>query len=523
MVDAICARFFRTGNDRLAATGLDLDAATGEDRGSGGQSESLDHYDERGEMRVFGADVASRGTECGAGKYNLSSALARNLMWTAASARICRSGPSMDSTHAREIRSEATGQLPIKVVRRCRRASTQPPTSPLSTFRAAPPTTPLAPVLGEDDGCVLFRRRKRHGGRRARGRSRAGGRRRLGRRARAHDGGGGRVPIRPMARRRAPPRARLPKHRDSSASGTTWSTSSRMAYPSRRTARRCPRASPRSSTSSSTAPSPPRTRRTTSRPATPPSKRSARASDAPPVAATTTTPHPPPPPKAWASPPSATSPTSTPLCEPPSTGSADSSPRGNSRGAPRKTRRGWPPRTRRGAPENPARFILLKASDAIAYDLQDAYAQCVDTPPADHPDAAATVTRLADGPPSRSLSGRSPQPVDGARCFVRGGNLRGICQRDVSFILLTVPGGMVGGDHRGVLAGERPRRVSRSRLLLRSARRGATSNWWISTRGAARRFLCCSSGAASRSETGGAPPETSDNEGASRTISSFGW
>ena len=68
-VDADRARFSAPRNDRLAATGLDLDAATGEDRGSGGQSESLDHYDERGGMRVFGADVASRGTECGAGQY----------------------------------------------------------------------------------------------------------------------------------------------------------------------------------------------------------------------------------------------------------------------------------------------------------------------------------------------------------------------------------------------------------------------------------------------------------------------
>ena len=149
-----------------------------------------------------------------------------------------------------------------------------------------------------------------------------------------------------------------------------------------------------------------------------------------PVAATTTTPHPPPPPKAWASPPSATSPTSTPLCEPPSTGSADSSPRNHVERPERRDVDGH--HEHDAVPEPGEIHLLLKASDAIAYDLQDAYAQCVDTPPADHPDAAATVTRLVDDVDLALRKWADLNPSMEFRCFVRGGNLRGICQRDVS-------------------------------------------------------------------------------------------
>ena len=83
--------------------------------------------------------------------------------------------------------------------------------------------------------------------------------------------------------------------------------------------------------------------------------------------------------------------------------------------------------------QNPGEIhLLLKASDAIAYDLQDAYAQCVDCPPADHPDAAAAAARLVDDASVVLRKWADLNPSMEFRCFVRGGNLRGICQRDVS-------------------------------------------------------------------------------------------
>lgn len=81
--------------------------------------------------------------------------------------------------------------------------------------------------------------------------------------------------------------------------------------------------------------------------------------------------------------------------------------------------------------QHPAEVVLLlKASDAVAYDLQDAYAQCVDAP-GDGGDAG-TGLKLTRGATLtlRKWAGLSPSME--FRCFVRRGNLRGVCQRDVA-------------------------------------------------------------------------------------------
>ena len=76
--------------------------------------------------------------------------------------------------------------------------------------------------------------------------------------------------------------------------------------------------------------------------------------------------------------------------------------------------------------QNPAEvMLLLKASDAVAYDLQDAYAQCVD---ASESSSAALTTGVVLT--LRKWAGLSPSME--FRCFVRRGNLRGVCQRDVA-------------------------------------------------------------------------------------------
>ena len=235
--------------------------------------------------------------------------------------------------------------------------------------------------------------------------------------------------------------------------------------------------------------------------------RSARASDAPPSAAATTTPHPPPPPpKALASPPSATSPTSTPLCDRHRPARRTRHP-ALTWSAPKDAT--WMATTNTTRCQNPGEIhLLLKASDAIAYDLQDASTRSAWTAPAaDHPDAAAAVARLVDDAvlALRKWTDLNPSMGFGASSAAE------TCEASASatsatLSLLTVPGGMVGGDHRGVLAGERPRRVSRSRLLLWRVAHVAAQRQTggFQPRGRRDAFLCCSSGGARGRAGGGA-------------------
>jgi hypothetical protein len=73
--------------------------------------------------------------------------------------------------------------------------------------------------------------------------------------------------------------------------------------------------------------------------------------------------------------------------------------------------------------------LLLKASDAIAHDLCDAYACCADRG-ALSPEAERA--RLRGDAELHLLAWRELNPSMEFRCFVRRGTLRGVCQRDCS-------------------------------------------------------------------------------------------
>ena len=241
---------------------------------------------------------------------------------------------------------------------------------------------------------------------------------------------------------------------------STSSTSSRTASPSPRTTRPSPRASPRAWTSASTPRSrprmrswkkthPPRTRRTETRSpprATKPSTRYADASARPAATRTTrttTSAHPKPPnarPNAHPTPPKKPQrvrpardrPRRFPALERTIRDAIDrlggfvapkltwSSPKDATWMATRKSTKC----------ANPGEVtLLLKASDAIAHDLCDAYACCADrhslflSPEAER-------RRLRGDAELHLLAWRELNPSMEFRCFVRRGTLRGVCQRD---------------------------------------------------------------------------------------------
>ena len=91
-------------------------------------------------------------------------------------------------------------------------------------------------------------------------------------------------------------------------------------------------------------------------------------------------------------------------------------------------------------------MLLLKASDAVAYDLQDAYTQCSDYVEESHDTGdpgdgregggggggGGVRERLTQGVTLTLRKWFDLSPSMEFRCFVKSGNLRGICQRDVS-------------------------------------------------------------------------------------------
>ena len=128
------------------------------------------------------------------------------------------------------------------------------------------------------------------------------------------------------------------------------------------------------------------------------------------------------------------------------------------------------------------------------------------TLPADHPDAAARSPACVDDVDLALRKWADLNPSMEFRCFVRGGNLRGICQRDVSNFYPFLPSQVewleetIAVFWQESVHGAFP---GRDYCPTSTSRRGATSNWWFNP-WAARRFLCCSSGGARGRAGGGA-------------------